>query len=61
MAQEGDGLDEIRREEQAAYKRVTAIELQREQVDSLGLIAWLVREEHFHLILVVWRTLELPA
>ena len=54
-------MDEIRREEQAAYKRVTAIELQREQIDALGLIAWLVREEHFHLILVVRRTLELPA
>ena len=61
LAEELKSLNEVWREEQSPHGRVTSIELKREQVDTLGLVAWFIRQEHLHLILVMWGTLELPG
>ena len=60
LAEELERLHEIRREEEASDAGVASIELERQQIDALCLIARLVREEHLHLVLIVRCTLELP-
>ena len=60
MTEELDSLDKVRTEEQAAHVTRTSVELQRQQVDALCRMSRFIRQEHVHLMVVVWSSFESP-
>ena len=60
MTEELDSLDKVRTEEQSSHITRTAIKLQSQQIDALCCMARLIAQEHVHLMVVVWCTLESP-